>query len=114
MSVWPSHRESDPNYGAVIAQLNDRWRVIVCRDGIQWILQKSKKSRVGARWQGRSYCRTREALMRVCAQHGGQIDPSALMILEALPDRINQSEERPGKRCNDSEPRFTKPQRMRT
>lgn len=55
MSVWPSHRESDPNYGAVIAQLNDRWRVIVCRDGIQWILQKSKKSGAGARWQGRSY-----------------------------------------------------------
>lgn len=52
--------------------------------------------------------------MRVCAQHSGQIDLSALAILKALPDRITQSEERPGKRCHASEPRFNKPQRMRT
>ena len=34
-----SRRESDDAYNAVIAHLNDDWRVIECLDRIQWILQ---------------------------------------------------------------------------
>ena len=36
----PSHRERDDNYWGVIVVLNDRWRVIVCKAAIQFILQK--------------------------------------------------------------------------
>jgi hypothetical protein len=39
-------------------------------------------------WRGRSYCRTKEALLRVCAKHAGEINPTAAAILVALPDWI--------------------------
>ena len=42
--VATSHRESDDDYRDVIALLAPRWRVICCRDGIQWILQKKEAS----------------------------------------------------------------------
>lgn len=93
-AVWPptaavSHRESDTGYRAVVAVLNDRWRVIECRDGIQWILQFVKKKRDGQAWQSRSYCRTRAALIRVSSCHAGEISPAAMAILEALPERLS-------------------------
>jgi hypothetical protein len=58
--------ESSSSYGNVVATLNRKWRVIRCRDGIQWILQSrdSLTATVGI-WRGRSYCRTKEALLRV-------------------------------------------------
>jgi hypothetical protein len=91
VSASPSHRESDNNYHGVIAVLNDRWRVIVCRDGIQWTLQQRKGERRGtARFDARSYCRTREALIRLSRTHAGKICPAAMTILEALPERIGQ------------------------
>jgi hypothetical protein len=51
-------------------------RVIVCAAGIQWILQ----NRSGKRWHSRSFCQTKEALIRCC---GGSTPE-----LDALPDRI--------------------------
>jgi hypothetical protein len=39
-------------------------------------------------WRGRSYCRTKEALLRACAKHAGEINPTAAAILVALPDWI--------------------------
>jgi hypothetical protein len=90
MSVSPSHRESDETYHAVVAVLNDRWRVIVCRDGIQWILQYRASSKRARRieWKVRSFCRTRQCLLRDVRYRAGEIDPAALSILETLPERI--------------------------
>ena len=67
--------ESDPAYPNI--RLNDRWRVIVCRDGIQRILQARNRSETVARdaWRGRSYCcSTREALIGCCDRYCGPID----------------------------------------
>lgn len=84
-----SHRESDEGYHGVVAVLNDRWRVIACRDGIQWILQfRAGQRHGGARFDNRSFCHTREALIRVCREHAGDISPSAMSALRALPERI--------------------------
>lgn len=84
-----SGKESADNYRAVIAMLNTRWRVILCRDGIQWILQRRDGERGGgARWTGRSYCRARASLLRACRTHAGEIDPIALTTLHNLPDRM--------------------------
>jgi hypothetical protein len=84
-----NRNESSDSYSNVVAFLNGKWRVIECRDRIQWILQSrdSLKATVGV-WRGRSYCRTKEALLRVCATHAGKIDPTAAAILAALPDWI--------------------------
>jgi hypothetical protein len=90
--------ESDDRYPAV-AILNQRYRVIRCRDGIQWILQRrnipagtggnrpERHSRDD--WRGRSYCRTREALIRCCRAYSGEIDPAAVVALRTLPERID-------------------------
>jgi hypothetical protein len=85
-----SHRESDDGYRAVVAHLNERWRVIVCRDGMQWVLQYRASTKTARRveWKGRSYCRTRECLLRDVRYHAGEIDAHAFAIVEALPRMI--------------------------
>jgi hypothetical protein len=84
-----SASEEADDHRAVVARLNDNWRVIVCAAGIQWILQRRSGKRHGrARWEGRSFCRTREALIRVSREHAGAVDPAAAAILAALPDRV--------------------------
>lgn len=90
MTAAASHRESDENYRAVVVVLNDRWRVIACRDGMQWILQYRASSETARRveWKGRSYCQTKKALLRDTRYHAGEVSPAAMTILEALPERI--------------------------
>jgi hypothetical protein len=85
----PVTSEESDNY-AVVAQLNAGWRVIVCKSGIQWILQRRRGERCGrARWEGRSYCRTRQALLRCSREHAGALDPSAAAFVAALPEQID-------------------------
>jgi hypothetical protein len=87
-----SAAEPDDAYPRRVAVLNDRWRVVECRHGIQWILQARHRSEMppASRWRGRAYCRTKEALIRCGRLHAGRIDPGALAVLEALPDRIDR------------------------
>jgi hypothetical protein len=88
-----SFAESDDSHPHIVAVLNRGWRVIECRDGIQWILQRRNRAETIARhaWRGRSYCRTREALIRCCDEHAGQIDRAARPRLVALPERIESN-----------------------
>jgi hypothetical protein len=86
--------ESATSYPALY--LNSAWRVILCRDGIQWILQRrnvpagtgdNRPERHSTDdWRGRSYCRTRSALIRCCDRFCGEIDPAAAAELRTLPD----------------------------
>lgn len=63
-------REESDSYSSVAALLNQDWRVIVCRDGIQWILQRRAGMRHGQpRWDSRSYCRTRSGLVRAIREN---------------------------------------------
>lgn len=89
MTAALSHRESDGNYCRVVVNLNSRWRVIECVDRLQWILQQRRGERRGQpRFDGRSYCRTREALIRTCRAHAGEVEPAVRAILDLLPDWI--------------------------
>jgi hypothetical protein len=90
--------ETSDDYPKVVT-LNSRWRVIACRHGIQWILQYRNRAETVARdvWRGRSYCRTREALIRVCDDHAGIIDPDARATLEGLPARFPEKQNAPGR-----------------
>ncbi len=66
-------------------QLNQGWRV--SEDSIQWMLQRRcSKPGQKAKWTGRSFCRTREALLRCVRDHCGIVDLEALNRLEALPE----------------------------
>ena len=83
----PSYRESDDDYACIVTRLGDGGRVIVCRDDLQWILQRRDGKRAGrARWASVSYCRSREALLRLCRASSARIDPSEWAALVALPE----------------------------
>ncbi|WP_338827170.1 hypothetical protein [Bradyrhizobium sp. 27S5] len=85
-----SRAETADDYCGFVVRLNADWRIVECRDRIQWILQRRgspKKSRRND-WRGRSYCRTSEALIRCTREYAGAIDPTAAVILAALPARI--------------------------
>jgi hypothetical protein len=53
-----SVRETADDYSGFVAQLNSDWRVVACRDRIQWILQHRGSPEKPRRddWRGRSYC----------------------------------------------------------
>ena len=70
----------------LVAQLNASWRVI--DDQLQWILQRRKGNprKKNAGWRDRSFCRTRDALLRCVREYCGEVDPSALATLKALSD----------------------------
>ena len=40
----PSHRERDENYAYIVVQLAPRYRVILCPQGLQWIIQEKEAS----------------------------------------------------------------------
>ena len=82
------HETSD-TYTGLIARLSDPWRVIVCRDQLQWILQRRDAQRSGQpRWKGVRYFRTREALIRVSRALCERSDSGAMAILVWGPYRI--------------------------
>jgi len=84
-----SNWEESDGYSTVVAKLNTSWRIIACRDGIQWILQRLAGKRHGQpRWEGKRYCRTRKALMRSVHDLCGPVDATAVAILERLPEWI--------------------------
>ena len=85
-----SKQESSETYRCIVCVLSARHRVIRCKHGLQWILQKRAKKTGPLPWAGRRYCQTKKALIRDSRTLCGEIDPIAMSILEALPDRISQ------------------------
>ena len=70
-------KEGEDAYPA-LAHLGAQIRVIDCKDGLQWILQR----RVGKRWRSISFHRDRDVLINRCGASGDALD-----ILRALPGR---------------------------
>jgi hypothetical protein len=78
--------EESDDYHHAIAVLNDRWRVIACKNRIQWILQKRRGEQ--SRWRSRYFCRTREGLIACAHEYAAPIGGDGLVILLRLPERI--------------------------
>ena len=90
----PSHRERDDNYVKIIAQLGPRWRVITCKDGVQWILQRRSVAPPNTgTWAGKSYSTTRSGLIAACSDRELLSEPAARQALDALPNRIGSKHE---------------------
>ena len=83
-----SHHESADSYVGVIAQLDDRHRVILCKDGLQWIIQvrRGQRRRHG-NWRGKSYITCPQALIRLSDALCGPLSSKTMDILRALPAR---------------------------
>lgn len=88
--ITGSRRESADDYAGVIAHLDDRHRVIICKHGIQWILQRRKRGGGEWPWEAMQYCQTRKALIRVTAAACGAPDPEAMNTLAELPEHIGR------------------------
>jgi hypothetical protein len=87
----PSHRERDDNYQGVIVQLAPRWRIIECRDAIQWIIQKRSAEPLNpGYWLGASYVTDRNKLIELSTTLGLLSEPSLRAVLEALPSSVTE------------------------
>jgi hypothetical protein len=87
-----THHETSDDYTGIVAQVCPRHRVVICKDAIQWILQRRDAQRAGRpRWTGIGYFRTRSALIAVSRTVCARIDPNAMAILAALPGTIGGS-----------------------
>ena len=85
----PSHRERDETYWGVIVALNDRWRVIICKDEVQFILQKrSVPSPNTGTWAGKSYSTSRSGLIAACSSRELLSEPHLRQSLDALPSDV--------------------------
>ncbi|PQV56579.1 hypothetical protein LX70_02151 [Defluviimonas denitrificans] len=88
MTALLDHRETADGYHGEIFRRGG-FRVIVCKDGIQWILQRRKSDagkRAGARWIALGYFLTRDGLARLWHRKTGASAPE----IDALPDRITR------------------------
>lgn len=81
-----AHKESADDYKREIYR-SGKWRAIVCRDGIQWVIQRAKKSGPTLAWRGVSYCTTKAALIRCWAEKTKLPVPTRL---DTLPDRMQR------------------------
>ena len=85
-----SNRERDDGFSQVIVQLAPRWRVIVCKDYMQWIIQKRTAEPLHrGEWRGQSYVTSRNSLIRLCASLELLSDHLAKARLEALPEQFS-------------------------
>ncbi len=81
-----SRRERDDDYGDVIVHIAPRWRVISCRDGIQFILQQRSVAPPNTgTWSGKSYSTTRSGLIAACSERELLSATLEGQLLDALP-----------------------------
>ena len=91
MAECNSHRERDDNYNKVIIQLAPRWRIIECKNALQWIIQhRATKPLNQGYWLGVSYITTRNKLIEVSTALNLLSDASMNDKLLKLPNQINQ------------------------
>ena len=76
-------------YAGVIAHLDERHRIIICKDALQWILQRRTGSGEWP-WKALHYCQTRKALIRVTGTACRVPDPEAMNTLAELPEHIGR------------------------
>ena len=89
MNLDPALRERDDLYPKVVAQPSIRWRVILCAQGLQWIIQKKESSHAGP-WRAEKYLTSRSALIKACGTLGLLSDPATEAVLYTLPDHVSQ------------------------
>lgn len=87
MQMPPSYAERDDAYVNVILVLSPRWRLIICKNGRQYVLQRrsSKTPNVGV-WIGKSHNMTKAGLILSGSQLGLLKTIDVIEGLLALPE----------------------------
>ena len=84
-----SSRERDDDYSKVVVQLTPRYRIILCPQGLQWILQEKEASHE-APWRAMGYHTSRDNMLKACGKRGFLSDPNVEAVLNALPPYVSQ------------------------
>ena len=84
-----SHRERDDDYAFIVAHLAPRYRIILCPQNLQWIVQQQECSHAEP-WRAKSYHTSRDSLLSACGKRGFLSDPNVEAVLHALPDHVSQ------------------------
>lgn len=99
------HREGHADYAWIVAQLAPGWRVIESRDGLQWIIQYSRRTKDGVRWNGHYHFRSKACLLRYVGELEGRGEftarPEALSALAELPAWIETAGRKTKDRAED-------------
>jgi hypothetical protein len=83
--------ETAPNYIHIVCNIGHNRRVIVCKDGLQWIIQSSEGFRGGRRrWTGKSYVTSRNKLIELCRRLDGFSEQVHLPILLGLSEIVGE------------------------
>ena len=87
VAAGKSTREGDEAYAKTVLEISDRWRIVACRDGIQWIVQKrvSAKGATREQWRGVKYHRSREGLIEALVRLEIRLTALQRATLLALP-----------------------------
>ena len=81
-----SHREREDDYFAVVAMLAPRWRIILCKNGIQFILQQHfAETKHSGAWRANSFHVSRDSLFKACVTLDLLSDPKMEQLLAKLP-----------------------------
>jgi len=82
-------KETAPNYSHIVCNIGQNRRVILGKDGLQWIIQSSDGQSAGQRrWTGASYVTTRKKLIELCRGLDGFSEQLHLPILLELSDNV--------------------------
>lgn len=88
-----AHQETADDYGRALVLLNDRWRVAVCSDGVQYLLQRRCTGAKERPWSSQSFCTTKRALERCIREKvvasGFSVGAEAHAAIELLPVRAS-------------------------
>lgn len=83
-----STSETSDLYMGIVARPLNNLRIVVCRDGIQWLLQTSDGERGGTkRWKSVSFAATKPGLIKALRHIGGLSGLKAKEVVDALPSR---------------------------
>ena len=86
-------REASDDYKFIICNISDRYRVILCKHAIQWIIQICDGKRNGRRrWTGQHYVTSKPKLIELCRRLDGFTEQAHLPILLGLSENLRVSE----------------------
>ena len=81
-----SRNERDAAYDSIIVYVSPRIRIILCRNGIQYIVQRMfAETAHGEVWRGIRYHVTQKALFDFCVKRQWLCEPDVRQIITGLP-----------------------------
>ena len=91
----PSHNERAAAYHGVIVYVSPRIRIILCRNGIQYIVQRMfAETTHGEAWRGFRYFVTQKALFDFCVKRQWLCEADVRGVITGLPDTAAQYADR--------------------